>query len=211
MVKRGHRVTLVDRSERMLASAREKKAALTPEEQSRFAIEKADLATLERSDTFPCIFAVGCPTTFLESEGEILRFLRKVHGWLEPGGYFYLDFFSLRHWEAFPGWKAAKWQPWFEKQTTKGPVRAWVKTYSEAEADRVVFEYSMSTRRWPIRFFHDLDRVCLFPEAKWREFLSSSGFTVHKQFGIWEHESYPDELPIGNDINLITLKAQRAS
>lgn len=205
LVRRGHKVTLVDRSKRMLTRAREKRARLSSEERARFHIEQADLRTLERSETYPCIFAIGCPATFLSDRTEILDFLRKVYGWLEPGGHFYMDFFSLRYWEAFPGWKSGKWQYWLDRQTSTGKLRAWVKTYPDVTADRFVFEYSMGTRLWPFRFFHSAERVCLFPEATWRELLTEAGFTVLEQFGDWARPS----APIGTDINLITLKSQK--
>ncbi|HEX4352082.1 MAG TPA: class I SAM-dependent methyltransferase, partial [Polyangiales bacterium] len=91
LVRAGARVVAVDRSEAMLARARERALKLTAAEQKRLTFHAADLRELALRERFGLVLAPFNLFMHLYTRDDVERALRTVRRHLRPNGVFALD------------------------------------------------------------------------------------------------------------------------
>jgi len=174
LIKLGHRVTLVDRSQTMLDLAQNRLE--TPE---RFEIVSSDLFCYRSERRFDVIFLKGNILNHLETEKRTVELIQQLICSLEPGARIYLDHLRKNYWEISDFWGE---DHWWRCGNTPG-MRIWCKT---SLIDPMHFKLSHAVSRFGFKYVRQSTDLFLPSDEKWLELLRLAGATAIQEVEQWD-------------------------
>ncbi len=185
LARQGTPCTLVDNSEAMLETARERKALLPPERRSLLEIVNQDAGELSLGRKFDTIVSLNNGLEHVGSEERIRQTLTQLKAHCVPTGEAFIDVHHLPFWDLHRAeWLKGKWTYLFKASVGETASRhLWERTYVGKEPNEVVWEHAVSHHG--LRYELLKTGIRMFPQAQWRAWFAETGWKVAETWGTW--------------------------
>lgn len=185
LARRGFPVTLVDRSETMLQTARGKLQKLPKQFHHSLKILNQDIRklSLERTHKTAVIFNHGLE--HLDTAEEIRSTLSRIHSQIDHSLYF--DAHHIPFW--LPVWNRKRWQYVAHADIKEGRFRIWERVQYLPKTGRVVWEHAIG--HWTHWSWLKTPLSCFSLES-WKQLLAKTPFTLKEVWGGWEGSPVSD-------------------
>lgn len=184
LAQEGKQVTLVDRSQTMIALAKNKRRTLTQAQQRRYEICLADIRELQSAAQYDYVISLNNAFEHLESDAEILSVLRGLRKILSDNGVVFIDVHHPPFWEQMREWKAYRWTYDGIRYADGKKLHLWQRTSEGGATNQIVWEHAVK-RSHSAFFVHLKTTIRLLPQPHWLRFFNESGFEVTAIWGNW--------------------------